>query len=354
MYIFRNIDNFIPHKFEKIGMLKGKRWYIDSSTGKMGLFKPKRYEFKDRKVFCANHYGEFMGNILAKQGQVQSCETELAHLNRYYANIHKERNNATPEEKDGCVIYSKLNKGDILESGRLIIEKFKDQHQEEFEEITKEDLRKNDYDDNVEVALASAESRVRDYYELSGNKSEFYIQSQIQSVRKKMIQMIVYDCLYGNYDRHDENWSMCLKANGEIDLYPLYDNEKVLGLYENQNFVEEILKQDNVEAMSEEKFFSRMKVPGETKKLSTYKDMLEYLIDKYPEETVETLEKQLEKNTPESIRKHLQDCEGLPNSYIDFGTKMYEYRNEFARELLERYKMLFPNENMKMVSGEER
>lgn len=350
MFEFRNIDGFIPYKFEKVGMLKGKRWYIDSEEDKMGLFKPKRYEFKDRKVFCANHYGEVIGSALGGDADTPVCKAELVHLSKYYANIHKERNHATPKEKDGCIIYSQLGRGDTLEAGKMTIERFKEKYRESYQRIIKHDKYAAYVNDNVELVLASSISRVADFYRMSGKYSEKFIQAKIQQTRKRVIEMVIYDCLYGNYDRHDENWSMHLKGNNDIDLYSLYDNEKVLGLYENQHFIEgTLLETENMERKAEEKFFSRMHVPGETKKNSTYKDMLVYLMSTYPQETMEMLGKQLSKITTESIRKLLQECEGLPSVYVDFGTQMYTYRNAFAKELLER------NKNFELLEkGQER
>lgn len=348
MFNFRNIDEFIPYKFEKVGELKGKRWYIDSSNHRMGLFKPKRYAFKDRKVFCANHYGEFIGNILAVQADINACETELAYLSKYYSNIHKERNNGTPEEKDGCIIYSQLSKGDILEPGKIAIERFKMKYRDQFKAlIQNNDISMSKANDNIEVVFASVETSVRDFYRALDTHSETYIQARVQEVRRKVIQMAVYDSLYGNYDRHDENWSMQYN-NGKIDLYPLYDNERVLGLYENQNFIEEALRKEDIEQVAQEKFFSRMRVPGEEKGYSTYKDILTYLMKKYPQETVEILDMQLERNTPQNVRKYLEECEGLPGIYVDFGTQMYTYRNNFARDLLERNRH---QENMQSIEG---
>ncbi len=347
MFEFRNIDGFIPYKFEKVGELKGKRWYIDSKERKTGLFKPKRPEFKDHKVFCANHYGEFVGSVLARETDIPACKAELAHLSKYYANIHKERNHATPEEKDGCIIYSQLEKGDTLEPGILTIEKFRYMHKESYDEIIKDDKHKGDANDNVELVFASIISRVEDCYRKKEIYSEEFIQAKIQQTRKRIIEMIVYDCLYGNYDRHDENWSMHIKGNENIDLYPLYDNERVLGLYENQSFIEDTLRNQEVEKKTDENFFSRMHVPGETKKNSTYKEMLEYLMNTYPQETREILQKQLSRHTAESIRKLLEECEGLPSVYVDFATQMYTYRNAFAKGVLQNIK------NFESLRGEE-
>ena len=338
MFEFRNIDGFVPYKFEKVGELKGKRWYIDSKKREKGLFKPKRSEFKDRKVFCANHYGEFVGSVLAKSTDIPACKAELAHLNQYYENIHKEINHGTPEEKDGCIIYSQLESEDTLEAGKITIERFKEKYREKYERIIKDDIHKANANDNVELIFAAIVSRVEDFYRNQEIYSEEFIQDKIQQTKKRIIEMIVYDCLYGNYDRHDENWSMQIKGNENIDLYSLYDNERVLGLYENQNFVEDILKNQEVEKEIDEKFFSRMHVPGETKKNSTYKEMLEYLINTYPQETREILQKQLSIHTTESIRKLLEECEGLPRVYIELATQMYTYRNIFAKEVLENAK----------------
>lgn len=359
MYKFRNIDSFRPQEFEEVGELKGKRWYIDAQTNRKGLFKPQRHEFKDRKVFCANHYGEFVGSVIATKGGNETCKTELAHNNQYYSNIYKERNGATPEEKDGCIIYCELEEGDNLEPGEVTIEKFKEQNKELFEELTKNDQKISRANDNIEVILASVECRVREgYEEMIGEGSEDYIQSRILVNKKRIINQMVYDCLYGNYDRHDENWSMRLKKEGEIDVYPMYDNERVLGLYENLQFIENAIKQGTIKEISEEKFFSRMMVPGEKKKNSTYKDVLDYLVDKYPEETIEAIKRETQRITPVTIREILENCERLPQEYIEFGSEMYKYRYDFARELVERNKKNIKEEpqkrEIKSIIDEER
>ena len=155
--------------------------------------------------------------------------------------------------------------------------------------------------------------------------------------------MIVYDCLYGNNDRHNDNWSMIQKHNNgrvDIELYPLYDNERVLGLYENQYTIESILKSKNPSEEYEKILFSRMRVPGEKNKFSDYKDVLDYLIHRYPEEVTNILERHLSKNTPEKVNEFLKSCDGLPKCYIEFGSSMYKDRYDFAKELVEKNKNL--------------
>jgi len=337
MFSFRNIDDFIPHRFETIGMLKGKRWYIDKNEFVSGLFKPKRYEFGDKKVFCANHYGELVGYILALRSGIPVCKAELAHLSKYYKNIHKFRNNGTPEEKDGCITYSKLKDGDMLKHGKLIVDIFSSKQRERFNSLTPEDSFINKAD-NLEVVLSAVEDRTRAFYEEKSDIPNDYVEGKVKQNKLDTIQMIVYDCLYGNNDRHDENWGM-LVNDTDISLYPLYDNERVLGLYENQNIIEGALKSDNVEKTSEEILFSRMRVPGDKSKHSNYKDVLEYLMQNYTDETELALKKSLTNNTPADVERILKECEVLPECYVEFGTRMYKSRYEFAKGLYKNKKI---------------
>ena len=150
--------------------------------------------------------------------------------------------------------------------------------------------------------------------------------------------MIIYDCLYGNNDRHDENWAMVKNMDGtDISLYPLYDNERVLGLYENIRTVESSLEKNSVEEDSEKTLFSRMTVPGQNAISSSYKDVLNHIISNYSE-VGELIETHLKGNPPMKVRMYLDSCENLPKSYVEYGMKMYESRFNFAKELVRKSK----------------
>ncbi len=334
MFSFMNIDSYIPESFERIGMLKGKRWYHDLSKDKQGLFKPKRFEYGDRKVFCANHYGEFLGYILALESDVPSCEASLAHLSKYYPHIHKERNGGTPVEKDGCIIYKLLEDGESLDHGKSVVESFKMENHDKYQELTKNETRKTYESDNIEVVLAAIEARIRRFYRQMDEASlpTEYVEEKIKDSKFNAIRMMVYDCLYGNNDRHDENWAMRV-GKDNIGMYPLYDNERILGLYENQYVIEKAIQDMSIEEESEKRLFSRMRVPEEKNQFSNYKDVLKYLMEQYPEETILSLQKPLSVNTPKRVHTYLSNCEGLPQCYIDFGTTMYKSRYNFAKEL---------------------
>lgn len=333
MFTSKNIDVFTPRNFERMGMLKGKRWY--ESAGGLGLFKPQRNEFGDKKVFCGNHYGEVIGYILSIGSTVRVCKAELACLSKYYPNIHKERNHGTPIEKVGCITYSQLERNQELEHGKIIIDNFTYSNKDYYNELTKDDKKfSDDSNDNLEVILASIEYRTREFYRSQRDCQQNCIEKQVKENRYRAIQMIVYDCLYGNNDRHDENWAMVKDCYGKnISMYPLYDNERIFGLYENQNTIEKALKNNNVEEISENILFSRMRVPGEKKKHSSYKDVLQYMMYNYAEDTKKAINELLNVNPPEKIKMYLEFCEGLPSCYVEFGLKMFEIRYEFAKKL---------------------
>ena len=340
MFKFKNIDSFTAGRFERMGMLKGKRWYTgvqktDENENEISLvlFKPKRKEYGDKKVFCANHYGEFVGYLLALGSRTPACKVELAHLSCYYENIHKERNNGTPEEKDGCISYSHLEKGEILHHGKLVVDEYLREYPRTGYEFSRH------YENNIDICIAAIEEETRNFYRKTDIKrSEEYVEAKVLENRKAALNMIIYDCLYGNNDRHDENWAMVKKMDGtDISLYPLYDNERVLGLYENIRTIESSLANNSVENDSEKILFSRMTVPDEKERSSSYKDVLMHIISTYSE-TDELLEKHLKGNPPMKLRMYLESLEGLPRVYIDYGSRMYESRYNFAKELVRKHR----------------
>lgn len=346
MFDFKNIDSFTPGKFEAKGMLKGKRWYRSPRTegGNLSLFKPKRTERGNKKIFCGNHYGELIGYELAKRAEKPACKVELAHLSKYFPDIHKERNKGNPIEQDGCISYSELEPNSELIAGEVIIEWFEMHFPEEYNKITKNDSRRLYKSDNIELILAATEAKLR--ASCANEVDSETLEKKVKENREALIDMMIYDCLYGNNDRHDENWS--IEKNDKLfSIYKLYDNERVLGLYENQDVIENAVQTGSVESVSDDILFSRMKIPGERKKNSTYKDVLKYLMENYTNETNKSIKEYLEANSPETIYELLHLCEGLPKCYKEFGYLTYKSRYEFAKQLckdLENLKTDFINE----------
>ena len=150
--------------------------------------------------------------------------------------------------------------------------------------------------------------------------------------------MVVYDCAFGNNDRHDENWSIARDVStNNLRLYPAYDNERVLGLYENQDLIKNSVDKNNVQDVSKSLLTSRIGIPGHPEKV-TYDIMLQYLSEHYPEETLEFMTGIVQNVSEEDISSILSNLEGLPSEYIEFGTSTYSDRKKTMEKLIDKIK----------------
>ena len=336
MYSFRNIDNYIPREYEKVGALKDKLWFedpktIDSETGKRvrGLFKPRRKEaYRSYDLFCGNHYGEVAAYVLAQKISMPSCRSELV-------DVHTEKNKYTRgniKYKKGAVVYSRLREREELISGKIITEGLKMNEPEEYERIS-QDPRCNlneSNNNNIEIILASIEYTM---------KKAGISEQRITEAKERMIQMSIFDCAFGNNDRHDENWSMSFiaKDRSTLGIYPAYDNERVLGLYENLDLISHAVNSDKVPEISEEVLTSRIGIPGKPEKVRYY-ELLEYLASHYPEETQKYIQAILDNVTSKDVLEMLSEMEELPPEYIEFGTLMFSERRKTLEKVLDNIK----------------
>ncbi len=59
-------------------------------------------------------------------------------------------------------------------------------------------------------------------------------------------KMLIFDCLIGNNDRHDENWGFCFNNKSKsVILSPIYDNASCLASGYNEDKVTELLNNKN-------------------------------------------------------------------------------------------------------------
>lgn len=336
MYSFRNIDSYIPKEYERAGALKDKLWFedpksIDPETSKRvrGLFKPRRKEaYHPYELFCGNHYGEVAGYCLAKMINMPSCRAELV-------DVHTEKNPYTRgdiKHKIGTMVYSRLRNREELIPGKIVVEGLKMDNPEKYEELSSSsryyygDANNN----NIEIILASIENTMKK----AGIPSH-----KIEEVKSKMIQMAIFDCAFGNNDRHDENWSMSYigKNRETLDLYPAYDNERVLGLYENLDLISHAVNSEKVPEVSTEVLTSRIGFPGKPEKVKYY-ELLEYLGEHYPEVTKQTIQTILNNVSSKDVAQMLSEMEDLPPEYIEFGTLMFSERRKTLERVLSNIK----------------
>ena len=106
---------------------------------------------------------------------------------------------------------------------------------------------------------------------------------------RMFIQMMLFDFLIGNSDRHQSNWALLLgveKGDGikiSIRQCPLYDNGSSLCCYVNKKELTELLGSDKkrFEALVDSKSKSRIRIDGSKKSLPSHREVVQYLFKNY-------------------------------------------------------------------------
>lgn len=104
------------------------------------------------------------------------------------------------------------------------------------------------------------------------------------------IQMMLFDFLIGNADRHQSNWALLLGVETENGLNiqvrqcPLYDNGSSLCCYVNEEQVELYAEKDRrrFDALVDSKSKSMIRIDGAVKARPRHKEVVQYLVREYP------------------------------------------------------------------------
>lgn len=359
---FSNLDKeYSKGKREYIGDIQPKFWYIKKipGSGKVlvkrqhsestGANKPKS------KMF--NHIGEYFGYQIAKKADIKSCPVDLVTLH--------DRKNRFSEKMlfyTACASHFLKNNGTYILPGEAVILDFCSDRSEEYKKTLAGFFSNEEntsympeyLEDNVDCVIASIVNETIKVEESMAKRKKEQITEDCSENISNAIDMIVYDCIFGNHDRHSGNWSMEIDPdNGRVTLYPLYDNEAVLGLRKTEAEVENILSSNNVDKEIEEKIFSRMGYGNKRSEIS-YKDMLEHLVKKYPEYAIPSIKKITSKvdekfinelydgvrgiSTRGESAEELNYSDELPETYRQLGMRMFSNRRNYALDLLKRTK----------------
>lgn len=121
---------------------------------------------------------------------------------------------------------------------------------------------------------------------------------KIKEEINEILQMIVFDCLIGNSDRHHSNWAEI--STMEYDyvrkaflfswcISPLYDNGSSLCAYVNEKDIEEILK-DNMRFKALIDTKSKAMIGWNNKRPIRHFELLQKIRENYYEETAKWIE----------------------------------------------------------------
>lgn len=104
------------------------------------------------------------------------------------------------------------------------------------------------------------------------------------------IEVLLFDFLIGNTDRHQSNWALLKDEAGQYQQCPLYDNGSSLCSYIEDDQIDRLFSKDTgpMRRLTDTGSRSRIRIDGSIKKEPTHKEVVRYLLDRYPRSAVPT------------------------------------------------------------------
>ncbi len=148
---------------------------------------------------------------------------------------------------------------------------------------------------------------------LDANSGTYYCLEQIlQSTKEYLpiqfwIEVLLFDFIIGNTDRHQSNWALLKDENGQYQPCPLYDNGSSLCSYVEEEQIERLFSKDTgpMRRLTDTGSRSRIRIDGAIKKEPTHREVVRYILKQYPRSAVPTAHSFLDRLTQECINTHL-------------------------------------------------
>ena len=244
-------DSWYPYDGFAEGSGRSEKIWLESPSGKIGLFKfPKSGQ--EVGTCTSEHVSEHLAYNLGRILGVPIATVDIG----------------TYEGRIGCMSYQiNENHEELIEAALFITE-----HHSQY---NMEDMI--DYETGKYYCLEHV-------FEIASTKE----------MRYRVIQMMVFDFLIGNSDRHQNNWAIIRKYSTRkheifpLRISPLYDNGSSLCCYVNENIVSECLGKDKnrFRALVDSKSRSMIRIDGYKKNRPTHMEMVKYLFENYPETSI--------------------------------------------------------------------
>ena len=189
-----------------------------------GVWKPNlgiRKKDMKRVKTSAAMYGEFIAHLLQKKIGFPSCDVDILRRNIVLPFSKSGRKVEVP----GCISYLDLkreNAEDLVQAINILAW-YKMEHYDDYVKIMNPlglDIAPNDRlldvnnesnNNNIELIIPAFEAYAR---EVAGASEE-----KVTALRQDLINMVVFDCRFGNTDRNDENYGLAVSLNDMMLTY---------------------------------------------------------------------------------------------------------------------------------------
>ena len=222
--------------------------------------KNNRNEFVYKNNFFGEDifFGEVIGSIIAKATIENGCDAELVRKPRHFNGIMD----------NGVASYYYFAEGDKSITSFHVMHQYYQNENRQMRALP----RMNDVIKALRLFL------------YQNHRPEV----EQQRIKQQYIDMVLLDCRLGNHDRVLENWMVYEDGQThEIQIYPMFDNESVLGFDRPTVGA----TPERIIEYCENLRMSHIAPSAETRECSRMEDIIKYLWINYPEETQIALRK---------------------------------------------------------------
>ncbi len=246
MFDLINFDSWKPYDGASEGSGRSEKIWLISDTGEIGLFKFPKIDPSDQKE-TTEHISEHLAYQLGKVLNVCTAKVDIG----------------IREGRIGSMSYLVRSSNEVLIEGIDFISGKYPAY-------------------NAEKML---DEQSKTYYCID------YLFNTVGNILpyKIWIEMMVFDFLIGNADRHQSNWALLVsietkeQTSIKIRQCPLYDNGSSLCCYVNGIQVDAYDKDlRRFESLVDSKSKSIIRVDGSKKARPRHREVVEYLLKKYP------------------------------------------------------------------------
>lgn len=237
--MYKNFNDWDVYEGFSCGSGRSEKEWIKNKSDIIGLFKFPKSEY------TTEHFSEKIASDIASAINLPCAKIDLG----VYCN------------RKGVISYLINSREEFIIEGISLINKIY-----------------SDYD--VKNLFAP---NTKEYYSLEmimNSLKEF-------SLEKQFLKIPIFDFLIGNSDRHQNNWAI-IKDITHTKLCPVYDNGSSLCCYETEEDLSLCLRDKmKFNALVDSKSKSMIRIDKYKKKKPTHLQVIEYIKDKFYEDTID-------------------------------------------------------------------